>query len=61
MVSNGVLFLATSSGLLALDAQTGRRLSSSDAIGPIHWQIPVVAGDMVYCADQNGTLSAFSR
>ena len=61
VVSNGVLFLATSSGLLALDAQTGRRLSSSDAIGPIHWQIPVVAGDMVYCADQNGTLSAFSR
>ena len=61
VVSDGGLFLATSSGLLALDAQTGRRLGSSTAIGPIHWQIPVVAGDSVYCADQNGTLTALSR
>ncbi len=61
VVSDGVLFLATSSGLLALDAQTGRRLWSSTAIGPIHWQIPVVARDTVYCADQNATLTAFSR
>jgi outer membrane protein assembly factor BamB len=61
VVSNGVLFLATSSGLLTLDAQTGRRLGTSDAIGPIHWQIPVVAGNTVYCADENGTLTAFSR
>jgi hypothetical protein len=60
-VSDGVLFLATSNGLLALDAQTGRRLWSSSAIGPIHWQIPLVAGDTVYCADQNGTLTAFAR
>jgi outer membrane protein assembly factor BamB len=61
VVNNGVLFLATSSGLLALDAQTGRRLWTSEAIGPIHWQIPVVAGDTVYCADENGALTAFSR
>jgi outer membrane protein assembly factor BamB len=61
VVSDGVLFLATSSGLLALDAQTGRRLWSSTAIGPIHWQIPLVAGDTVYCADQNGMLTAFAR
>jgi hypothetical protein len=46
---------------LALDAQTGRRLWSSTAIGPIHWQIPLVAGDTVYCADQNGMLTAFAR
>lgn len=61
VVADSVLFLATNSGLLSLDAQTGRRLSSSNAIGPIHWQIPVVAGGTVYCADQNGTLTAFSR
>ncbi len=61
VVGDGVLYLATSSGLLALDTQTGRRLGSSTAIGPIHWQIPVVAGDSVYCADQNGTLTALSR
>jgi outer membrane protein assembly factor BamB len=61
VVSDGVLFLATSTGLLALDAQTGRRLWSSTAIGPIHWQIPLVAGDAIYCADQNGALTAFAR
>ena len=61
VVNDGVLFLATNSGLLALDAQTGRHLWTSDAIGPIHWQIPVVAGDTVYCADENGTLTAFSH
>ncbi|MGB6987245.1 MAG: PQQ-binding-like beta-propeller repeat protein [Candidatus Aquilonibacter sp.] len=61
VVSDGVLFLATNSGLLALDAQTGRRLWTSNGIGPIHWQIPVVAGDTVYCADENGMLTAFSR
>ncbi len=61
VVSDGVLFLATNSGLLALDAQTGQHLWTSDAIGPIHWQSPVVAGDTVYCADQNGMLTAFSR
>ncbi len=61
VVGDSVLFLATSSGLLALDAQSGRRLWSSDAIGPIHWQLPVVDGDTVYCADENGTLTAFSK
>jgi outer membrane protein assembly factor BamB len=61
VVSDGALFLATSSGLVALDAKTGRRLFSSNAIGPIHWQIPVVAGDSAYCADENGALTAFSR
>ncbi len=61
VVSGGVLFLAASSGLVTLDAQTGRRLWTSNAIGPIHWQIPVVADGMVYCADENGTLTAFSQ
>ena len=61
VVGDGVLFLATTGGLLALDAKSGRRLWRSDAIGPIHWQIPVVAGATVYCADENGTLTAFSR
>ncbi|HTU71652.1 MAG TPA: PQQ-binding-like beta-propeller repeat protein [Candidatus Baltobacteraceae bacterium] len=61
IVGDGVLFLATSNQLLALDAQTGRQLWSSTAIGLIHWEIPVVAGDTVYCADYNGTLTAFSR
>jgi len=61
VVHDDALFLATNDGLLALDAQTGRRLWTSDAIGPIHWQMPVVAGDTVYCADENGALTAFSR
>ena len=61
VVGDGVLYLATNDGLLALDARTGRRLATSTAIGGVHWQIPVAAGDAVYCADENGTLTAFSR
>ena len=60
VVADGVLFFATNDGLIALDARNGRRLWRSDAIGPIHWQIPVVDGGAVYCADENGTVTAFT-
>jgi outer membrane protein assembly factor BamB len=60
VVADGVLLLATNDGLLALDAQTGKRLWRSGEIGPIHWQIPAVDDDSLYCADENGMLTAFS-
>lgn len=60
VVSGSLLFLATGSGLVALDARSGRRLWSSSVLGPIHWQIPLVDGDTVYCADENGSLTAFA-
>jgi outer membrane protein assembly factor BamB len=60
VVSNGVVFVATSGQLIALDAETGRRLWSSNALGPIHWQSPSIGDGAVYGSDQNGTLTAFA-
>jgi outer membrane protein assembly factor BamB len=59
VVSDGVVFVATSGELVALDARTGRRLWGSP-LGPIHWQSPAIAGDAIYCADGTGALYAFA-
>lgn len=58
-VADGVLLLAMDSALYALDARTGRIMSSA-TIGGIHWESPVVSGDSVYCSDEDGRISAFS-
>jgi len=58
VVSNGILFVAASFALVALDAENGRRLWSH-AIGGIHWQSPTIANGAVYCSDQTGYLTAF--
>jgi outer membrane protein assembly factor BamB len=57
--SNGVLFVAGRDALVALDASDGRELWSH-AIGPIHWQSPIVADGAVYCSDGDGYLNAFA-
>ena len=58
VVSDGVLFVAGSSALVALNAADGHKLWSH-AIGAIHWQSPSVANGTVYCADGEGYLNAF--
>lgn len=58
VVVNGVVFVATSGQLVALDAQNGDRLWSNE-LGPIHWESPAVADGAVYCSDENGQLTAF--
>ena len=60
VVANGVLFVATNAGLVALDARGGRRLWSSDALGAIHWESPAVSNGAVYCSDESGALTAFA-
>jgi outer membrane protein assembly factor BamB len=60
VVADGVVFVATSGELVALDAEHGHRLGGSKALGPIHWQSPSVANGTVYCSDSNGDLTAFS-
>jgi outer membrane protein assembly factor BamB len=59
IVDNGILFAAASGALVALDAANGRRLWSSDALGPIHWESPAVADGMVFCSDEDGDVTAF--
>jgi outer membrane protein assembly factor BamB len=60
VVDNGIVFIATSGALVAFDAESGRRLWNSDALGAIHWESPVVADGSVYCSDESGALTAFS-
>jgi outer membrane protein assembly factor BamB len=59
VVANGVVFVATSGQLIALNARTGDRLWSSE-LGPIHWESPAVANGAVYCSDENGALTAYA-
>ena len=48
LVANGVLFIARSGLISALDPASGSTLWSSSQIGSIHWQSPVVANGVVY-------------
>lgn len=65
VLANGVLYLATSGALLALDPTSGRHLwSSADArpeqtIGSLHWESPIVVDGRVVISDEQGGLSAF--
>jgi len=59
VVDDDLVFVAASGQLVALDAQTGRRLWSG-GLGPIHWESPTIANGAVYCADENGALTAFA-
>ena len=66
VVSNGVVFVAMSNRLVALDARTGKELwnsaqpSAGGSIGQVHWQSPIVVNAAVYCSDQNGNLTAYA-
>lgn len=58
VVSNGIVFVAGSGALVALDAASGHQLWTH-ALGPVHWQSPTIANGVVYCSDQDGYLTAF--
>ena len=66
VVSNGIVFVAFDSALVALDATTGNALWSSampsagKTIGPVHWESPIVVNGWVYCSDENGHLTAYA-
>ncbi|HEX6122463.1 MAG TPA: PQQ-binding-like beta-propeller repeat protein [Ktedonobacterales bacterium] len=65
ILAGGVLFLATSGQVLALDPHTGRQLWSSarpgagGSIGGIHWESPIVTGGTLYIADEERHLTAY--
>lgn len=65
IVANGVLFIATSGTLWALNPTTGAtawssaQASAGGSIGSIHWESPIAVGNTVYCSDENGHLTAY--
>ncbi len=66
LIAGGVLFVATSHAILALDPDTGKQLWSSaqasagGSIGNIHWESPIVVGGTLFCPDESGQLTAYS-
>ncbi len=66
LLAGGVLFVATSHALLALDPHTGHQLWSSaqmsagGTIAGIHWETPIVVDGRVYCPDEAGQMTSYS-
>ncbi|HEX6799498.1 MAG TPA: PQQ-binding-like beta-propeller repeat protein [Ktedonobacterales bacterium] len=65
VLAGGVLFAASDGVVVGLDPRTGRGLWRSDqasagsSIGGIHWQSPIVIAGRLYCADEDGRLTAY--
>jgi hypothetical protein len=61
LMANNVLYYASSNALRAVDPVNGNVLWSTNQIGSIHWQSPIVANGAIYILDQSGQLTAFAR
>jgi outer membrane protein assembly factor BamB len=57
-VRAGVVYVAASNELVALDATTGAMLGSAP-IGSVHWESPMIARGVVYVTDESHNLTAF--
>jgi len=60
LVANGVVFMAHSKLISALDATSGAVLWSDTRIGAIHWESPIVVKGVLYITDQSGKLTAYA-
>jgi outer membrane protein assembly factor BamB len=60
VVKQGVLWIARDGNLGAYNPLNGQTLWSTDAIGGIHWEYPLVAGNRLFLSDELGHLQAFS-
>jgi len=58
--AGGLVFVASTGVVRALDPRTGDVLWSDTRIGGIHWQSPIVALGNVYLEDDAGYLTAYS-
>ena len=60
IVANGIVFIAGSNRIAALDPTTGATLWSDSRIGAIHWESPIVANGILYITDESGMLTAYA-
>ncbi len=60
ILANGVLYVASSSNLRALNPSTGAPIWSTGQIGGIHWESPIVINGILYCTDESSHLTAFA-
>jgi hypothetical protein len=65
VVAGGVVFLANTQQIVALNPQTGQTLWTSQGtraggtIGGVHWESPIVVNDHLYMTDDDGNLYAY--
>ena len=60
LVANGIVYIAHSGLISALNATNGNLLWSDDRIGPIHWESPIVVQGALYISDHSGSLTAYT-
>jgi hypothetical protein len=60
LVANNILYYASGGTLRALDPTSGVPLWSSNQIGGIHWESPIVANGWLYVTDESAHLTAFA-
>jgi hypothetical protein len=59
IVANGVLYIASSGAIRALDPTTGITLWQDTSLGAIHWESPIVINGRLYVTDENAHLLAY--
>jgi len=65
IIANGVVYVFSDSGLLAIDPKTGHQLwtsaqsSAKGNVGSVHWESPIVIAGHLYVTDQSGGLYAY--
>jgi hypothetical protein len=59
IVANGILYYASSNGMLALDPTTGARLWRGGELGPVHWESPIVVNGRLYVTDETARLLVY--
>jgi outer membrane protein assembly factor BamB len=59
-VRDGIVYVAASNELVALNATTGATIASNTSLGGVHWEAPSISNGVVYCADENHNLTAFA-
>jgi hypothetical protein len=60
IVANNMVFVATTTGVSALDPTTGNRLWLDASIGGLHWESPIVVNGQVYVTDEGGAIWRFA-
>jgi hypothetical protein len=59
VIADGILYYASTSGVMALDPKTGTQLYSDSSIGGLHWESPIVVSGRLYVTDENAKLWAY--
>lgn len=65
LMAGGMILVAVSHKLLALDPHSGNTLwssalpSANGSIAGVHWESPIVVGDRLFCSDESNSLAMY--